>query len=71
MTKTKRGGPRPGSGRPKKPKAEKKIKTCITLSPEHFRLTEGQRSELIAKALDFYFKVFKNEYQENNEPLVR
>jgi len=44
------GGKRKGAGRPKV--ENKKIKTSITLSQEHFEKTAGKRSQLIKKGLE-------------------
>ena len=52
MTTTpKRGGTRQGSGRPKKADSQKRVKTAITMKPEHYEATKGNRSGMIEKAL--------------------
>ncbi len=55
----KRGGPQPGSGRPKKAESEKAIKVAITLSPEHYEATKGARSRLIKEGLKLLFEDIK------------
>lgn len=51
------GGPRPGSGRPKLPKGEKRLKVAITMTPEHYKATAGgNRSAIIEQALDAWTK---------------
>jgi len=56
MSDKKRGGPRIGSGRPKLPTKEKRVKVAITLSPAHYIATAGDRSRIIERALWFYFR---------------
>ena len=79
-TPKKRGGPQPNSGRPEKPPGEKYPKVKITMTPEHYAATEGDRSGLIRRALDLYFKIKKGTpdkttvtittSSEANEPIV-
>lgn len=57
MTKKKntKGGKRNGAGR--KPLGDKKrVKTAITMTPEHFRKTAGKRSFLIEQGLKKIFE---------------
>ena len=55
MTPTKkRGGPQPGSGRPPKAPNDKVVKCKISMTHEHHKATEGDRSGMIRKALDWY-----------------
>ena len=55
MTTTKkRGGPQPGSGRPKKDPADTVVKCRISMTQAHHAATEGDRSGLIRRALDWY-----------------
>lgn len=42
------------TGRPKKPPGEKRKVVSITLRPDHYEKTAGNRSGLIEKALDAY-----------------
>lgn len=50
--KDKRGGSRPGSGAPKKPPGEKRIKVAISMRPDLHKFTEKNRSAIIEEALD-------------------
>jgi hypothetical protein len=54
-TPKKRGGPRDGSGRPTKESSVKFQKVNITMTPEHYLATDGDRSGIIRRALDLYF----------------
>ena len=58
---TTHGGPRKGSGRPKKLPTEKRKKVAITLSPEYYIATAGDRSGIIERALNLHFSPLKNE----------
>lgn len=50
----KRGGPRPGSGRPTKDEADKVVKCKVSMTNAHHEATEGDRSGMIRRALDLY-----------------
>lgn len=58
-TKPKRGGSRPGSGAPRKPPGEKRIKTAISMRPDLYEATEGNRSAIIEEALDMLISIEK------------
>lgn len=51
-TKPTRGGSRPGSGAPKKPPGEKRVKVAISMRPDLHKFTEKNRSAIIEEALD-------------------
>lgn len=53
-TTKKRGGPQPGSGRPKKDPKDKVVKCRISMTQAHYAATEGDRAGMIRKALEFY-----------------
>lgn len=53
----KRGGPQPGSGRPKKAPGEKVVKCNISMTAAHHAATEGDRAGMIRRALDAYLGV--------------
>lgn len=52
--KKKRGGPQPGSGRPPKDPKDKVVKCYISMTQAHHAATEGDRSGIIRRALDWY-----------------
>lgn len=54
-TPKKRGGPQPGSGRKPKESGTKFPKVKITMTPDHYAATEGDRSGMIRRALDWWF----------------
>jgi hypothetical protein len=68
MNNKQRGGPRIGSGRPKLPKREKRVKVAITLSPAHYIATAGDRSRIIDQALTEYFAHTTNVLQTSTNP---
>ena len=45
----------PGGGRKPKPPGEKRVKTAITMRPDHYDATAGDRSGIIERALDNMF----------------
>lgn len=47
-----RGGSRPGSGAPKKPPGEKRVKVAISMRPDLYQFTAKNRSAIIEEALD-------------------
>jgi len=51
-TKKKFGGQQEGSGRPKKDATDKFPKVKITMTPEHYAATAGDRSGMVRRALD-------------------
>lgn len=51
-----RGGSRPGSGAKKKPPGEKRIKVAISMRPDLYEATKGNRSGLIEEALDLLMR---------------
>lgn len=51
-----RGGSRPGSGAPKKPPGEKRIKTAISMRPDLYKFTAKNRSAIIEEALDLLIR---------------
>lgn len=55
-TKPKRGGSRPGSGAPRKPPGEKRIKTAISMRPDLYQFTAKNRSAIIEEALDLLIR---------------
>ena len=55
----KRGGSRPGSGAPKKPPGEKRIKTAISMRPDLYQFTSKNRSAIIEEALDMLISIEK------------
>lgn len=70
MTTTqKRGGTRQGSGRPKKADSQKRVKTAITMKPEHYKATKGGRSQMIEKALDYYLN--RNKFPGTTSTFIR
>jgi hypothetical protein len=68
MNNKQRGGPRIGSGRPKLPQRERRVKVAITLSPAHYAATAGDRSRIIDHALTEYFSYTTNALQTNTSP---
>lgn len=49
------GGKRTGAGKPPKdPEQGARVKVSITLSKKHHKMTDGNRSDIIEKALDKY-----------------
>lgn len=67
-TTKKRGGPQPGSGRPKKDEAEKAIKCNITMTPAQHAATKGDRAGMIRRVLDGFLHSLENETTENKPP---
>ena len=55
-TKKKRGGTQPGSGRPPKDPKDTVIKCKISITQAHHAATEGDRSGMIRRALEWYPK---------------
>lgn len=56
-TPRKRGGPQPGSGRPKKPPEEKYVRAQITMTKAHHAATAGDRAGIVRRALDLYLNM--------------
>lgn len=65
----KRGGTRQGSGRPKKADSQKRVKTAITMKPEHYEATKGNRSGMIENALDYYLN--RNKFPGATSSFIR
>lgn len=48
-------GHRANAGRPPKPACEKRVKTAITMRPDHYAATADNRSKIVEDALDRFF----------------